>query len=133
MTYQPFAWIEGKWIKKPWVLSDNPVSTYRDYSPTFTHEFRESVRDAFDRKCVECGKPENGYRLDVHHVGCDKKDHCDDPRAHFVALCRSCHMKAHRAKDVKVSHFMEIINAKCGTIGGKCMKHDHTDNGEVQA
>jgi len=68
--------------------------SFEPYCIKFNNEFKERVREFFGRKCVECGAPENGKKLCVHHVNF-KKDTCCTPEVPrlFVALCTSCHGK----------------------------------------
>ncbi len=43
-------------------------ASFEPYCPKFNHEFRERVREFFDRTCLICGKTESedGRRLNVH-------------------------------------------------------------------
>lgn len=67
------------------------------YCSLFDEEFKERVREFFNRCCYVCGKSEkeNGRKLDVHHVNYDKMVCCNDVKPLFVPLCHSCHGKTH--------------------------------------
>lgn len=69
--------------------------TSKAYCPKFNDDYRESIRDKFDRKCFLCGKSEqeNKVKLSVHHVNYDKDCGCNGSRCACVPLCMSCHMK----------------------------------------
>ncbi len=91
--------------------------SFEPYCEKFTREFKERVREFFGRTCVECGTPENGQKLDVHHVNFDKSSCCSDAAPLFVALCRTCHMKTNYNRDYWENHFTEIIMTQ---FNGKC-------------
>ena len=67
--------------------------SFEPYCILFNNEFKERVRDYFNRCCYVCGKNEidNKAKLCVHHVTYNKETCCDDSRPLFVPLCRSCH------------------------------------------
>lgn len=69
--------------------------SFDPYCIKFTKEFKERVREFFDRKCYVCGKSEEGLgrKLDIHHVNYDKMVCCNNVKPLFVPLCRSCHSK----------------------------------------
>jgi hypothetical protein len=48
------------------------------YCEKYTPELRERVRAWFGYMCIECGTPQNGKRLSVHHVWYNKKLCCDN-------------------------------------------------------
>jgi len=50
---------------------------YPLYCEKFNAEFRERVRAYFGYVCPECGTPQNGRKLAVHHVNYNKKSCCD--------------------------------------------------------
>lgn len=54
--------------------------SFEPYCILFTKEFKERVREYWDRKCVLCDKTEleNGRKLNVHHVTYNKESCCDD-------------------------------------------------------
>lgn len=80
----------------------NGGTSFLPYCPKFNENFREYVRDKFNRVCFLCGKTEkeNGKKLSVHHVNYSKKCLCDeDESCQFVPLCISCHAKTHRNRE----------------------------------
>jgi hypothetical protein len=64
-----------------------------EYCSKFNNEFREYVRNKFDRECFLCGIPENGRRLSVHHIDYNRNSICNGKEWAFVPLCVSCHIK----------------------------------------
>lgn len=91
--------------------------SYEPYCPKFNNEFKERVRAFFGHKCVECGAPQNGKLLAVHHVNFNKKACCDNSIPLFVPLCASCHSKTNTHRDHWQEHFTTLINEK---YGGQC-------------
>ena len=91
--------------------------SFEPYCPKFNNEFRERVRAFFGYQCVECGTPQNGKLLAVHHVNFNKGTCCDNSIPLFVALCDSCHGKTGHNRPYWQEHFTKIINEK---YGGKC-------------
>lgn len=69
--------------------------SFEPYCILFNDEFKERVREYWNRKCVLCNKDEkeNGKRLSVHHVTYNKETCCDKSIPLFVPLCLSCHAK----------------------------------------
>lgn len=69
--------------------------SFEPYCEKFDKDFKERVRNFFDRKCYVCGmnEIENGRKLDIHHVNYDKMVCCNDVKPLFVPLCKSCHAK----------------------------------------
>lgn len=67
--------------------------SFEPYCAKFNEEFKERVRNFFDRKCMLCGKEEDGKKLSVHHVSYDKKVCCNEGIPMFLPLCVSCHTK----------------------------------------
>ena len=107
--------------------------SFEPYCPKFNREFKERVRAFFGYKCVECGTPQNGEKLSVHHVNFNKKTCCDNSIPLFVTLCRNCHMKTNHNRPYWEQHFTSLINDK---YGGKCylpreVPRDHV-NGTAQ-
>ena len=91
--------------------------SFEPYCPKFTNEFKERVRAFFGHRCVECGAPQNGERLSIHHVNFNKKTCCDNSFPMFVALCRNCHSKTNHNREHWQQHFTEMVNRD---YGGKC-------------
>lgn len=69
--------------------------SFEPYCPLFNEEFKERVREFWDRKCGLCGKKEinNGKKLNVHHVQYDKDTCCNNTLPLFIPLCNRCHTK----------------------------------------
>ena len=68
--------------------------TIKRYCEKWNNTLKEGIRDEFGRKCVLCGKPENGRKLSVHHCDYNKMQGCGKNRAwNLVAMCQSCHAK----------------------------------------
>lgn len=91
--------------------------SFEPYCVKFNKEFKERVRAFFRYKCLECGEPQNGEKLAIHHVNFNKKTCCDNSTPMFVPLCNSCHGKTGRNREYWRQHFTEIINRD---YGGKC-------------
>jgi hypothetical protein len=91
--------------------------SYEPYCVLFNDEFKERVRKFFGYICVECGKPQNGERLHIHHVNFDKQSCCNDTTPLFVPLCRSCHGRTQGNRQYWERHFTDMINLR---YGGKC-------------
>lgn len=114
-------------------------TSFEPYCILFNEEFRERVREFWDRKCVICGKTEteqmnemknNGkvpFRLSVHHVTYDKDTCCDDSAPLFVALCVSHHSKTNFNEEYWQNEIKRIIYSK--SIDGKCFyTKEETEN-----
>lgn len=69
--------------------------SFEPYCSKFNTEFKEKIREKFNRKCFLCGisEEENNRKLSVHHVNYDKQCLCNDTKCEFVPLCVSCHNK----------------------------------------
>lgn len=83
--------------------------SFEPYCPKFNREFKERVRNFFGRACVECGTPERGKKLHVHHVNFNKMSCCDGTEPLFVPLCVSCHSKTQKDRDYWEEHFTNMI------------------------
>ena len=79
----------------------NGGNSFEPYCYLFNKEFKEKVRDKFNRKCFICGKSEeeNGKKLSVHHINYNKNCLCDDSNCLFVPLCNSCHSKTNKSRE----------------------------------
>jgi hypothetical protein len=88
------------------------------YCDKFNEEFKERVRAYRGYICFECGKPQNGKALHVHHVHYDKKMCCNGSPRDCVPLCKSCHGHTQKNRDYWEDHFTELIYAYDPT--GKC-------------
>lgn len=91
--------------------------SFEPYCPKFNKEFKERVRAFFGYECVECHTPQNGRKLDVHHINYNKMMCCNDVKPLFVALCRSHNSLANKNREYWEQHFTQIINEQ---YGGKC-------------
>lgn len=86
--------------------------SFEPYCVKFNDEFKERVRAFFGHVCQLCRKPQNGKKLDVHHVNFDKMTCCNDVKPLFVPLCHSCHMKTNFNRKYYEQHFEEVIMTK---------------------
>lgn len=96
---------------KEFLASHGFLRSFEPYCPKFNKTFKERVRAYFGYECIECGTPQNGYKLHVHHVHYNKLSCCDPnvPKM-FVPLCRSCHTKTnHGNRDEWRQHFEQLI------------------------
>ena len=68
---------------------------FKPYCPLFNNDFKERVRDFWDRKCGISGiaESENGQRLSVHHVNYEKMVCCNQTLPIFIPLCKKYHTK----------------------------------------
>lgn len=85
--------------------------SFEPYCPKFNNEFKERVRAFFGYQCVECGTPQNGKKLHVHHVNFRKDSCCaEDVIPLFVSLCPSCHSKTNTNRVFWEWWFTEMID-----------------------
>lgn len=91
--------------------------SFEPYCQKFNNEFKERVRAFFGYHCIECGTPQNGRKLHVHHVNFNKMTCCDSSPPLFVPLCISCHMKTNGDREYWENHFTEMIMTK---FDGRC-------------
>jgi len=76
-------------------------TSFEPYCHKFNNEFKEYIRNKFNRKCFLCGKNESDnitksgktFKLSIHHVDYDKVDICNGKSWPFVPLCIFCHNK----------------------------------------
>lgn len=85
--------------------------SYEPYCSKFNDEFKETIREQFNRKCFICNKSEteNKEKLSVHHVNYNKNCLCDDSKCKFVPLCRSCHAKTTNNRQYWKEYFQSKI------------------------
>lgn len=97
----------------------NGGSSFEPYCPKFNEEFKNRVRAFFNYQCAECGSPQNGKKLAVHHVNFNKQTCCDGSIPMFIPLCQACHAKTSPTKKREYwnKHFTEIIE---NYYSGKC-------------
>ena len=91
--------------------------SFEPYCTKFNDSFKERVRAFFGHICVECGTPQNGEKLHVHHCNFNKMSCCDSTIPLFVPLCRSCHTKTGFNREYWEMHFTGIIESY---YQGKC-------------
>lgn len=86
-------------------------ASLEDYGGQFTLGLKEQIRDRDNRRCCECGCPEEELeeRLSVHHVDEDKKNNNHD---NLISLCRACHSKVHWGKKDWATYFRKILKEK---------------------
>lgn len=86
--------------------------SFEPYCIFFNDEFRERVREYFNRCCYVCGKneTENNQRLSVHHVTYNKETCCDDSKPLFVPLCQTCHAKTNFDREYWQEFFTISLN-----------------------
>lgn len=91
--------------------------SFGKYCPKFNEEFKEKIREKYNRKCFLCSKTEveNGRKLGVHHVNYDKKCLCVDIECEFVPLCVNCHMKTNG----KRIHWEAVITGMLNNPSGQ--------------
>jgi hypothetical protein len=88
------------------------------YCEKFNENLKERVRAFFGYRCVECGAPQSGRKLHVHHVHYNKKMCCDGTPRSLVPLCHKCHSKTTAGdRAYWSSHFQEMIDMY---YGGRC-------------
>lgn len=84
--------------------------SFEPYCPLFNKEFKERVRDFWNRKCGLCGKDEKDkHKLCVHHVNYDKKVCCNTTPPLFIPLCTGCHNKTHHKRNYWEEYFTNYI------------------------
>ena len=114
------AWADPE-KKAKRILEHNPNwqggISFEPYCPKFNNEFKERVRSFFGYQCVECGTPQNGIKLCVHHVNFNKQSCCDGTLPLFVPLCTSCHSKTSGNRQYWEDHFTTLIKTY---YEGKC-------------
>jgi len=91
------------------------------YCKKFNNEFKERVRDFFERICFLCGKTEveNNRKLDVHHVTYDKKICCNNKISFFVPFCRCCHVMTNGNRSFWENYLTDILLSE---YGGQCFE-----------
>lgn len=86
------------------------------YCELWNENLRERCRTYFNHTCVECGTPQNGRKLAIHHVHYNKKSCCDGSPRDLVALCTDCHGATNHNRGYWEQHFTEMLH---GYYGGK--------------
>ena len=79
---------------------DNPQwrggSSFKPYCIKFNREFKERIRDKFNRKCFVCGGVEDVRKHHVHHIDYNKNAICNGKEWAFVPLCIRHHAKSNQ-------------------------------------
>lgn len=75
--------------------------SFEPYCSKFNFEFKERVREFWNRKCGICSKTEkeNGIRLSVHHCNYEKMVCCNNVAPLFITTCKSCHAKTNNNRE----------------------------------
>lgn len=76
------AWLGGK--------------SFGAYNINWTKTLKISIRERDNYICKMCGKQQENYALDVHHIDYDKKN-CNPKN--LITLCRKCHSKTNFNRD----------------------------------
>lgn len=79
------------------------------YCPRWTADLRERCRAYWNYTCFECGTPQNGKKLDVHHIHYNKKMLCDGSPQDVIPLCRGCHVKTNTDREYWERYFTELL------------------------
>lgn len=65
--------------------------SFEPYCPKFNEALKEKIRNQYNRVCQKCYEPENGRKLDVHHINFDKQSGCFGKPWNLIPLHHSCH------------------------------------------
>lgn len=86
--------------------------SFEPYCNKFNETLKEQIRSRDTRSCQLCGKsePDNGRKLDVHHIHYDKENCKPD----LIALCLSCNSKVNFNRDYYEELFMNKLTQKDG-------------------
>jgi len=60
------------------------------YCFKFNRNLKETIRNAFNRRCLICGTSESDRKLDVHHIDYNKMQGCGHSW-NLVPVCNKCH------------------------------------------
>jgi transposase len=69
------------------------------YSPDFTKQLREQIRQRDGYTCQNCGRHRGvleSHLLDVHHIDYDKEN---TNQKNLITLCKGCHMRANNNRE----------------------------------
>jgi len=104
--------------------------SYEPYCIKFNKDFKERVREYWNRKCALCDKTEKEqidemkregkrvFQLSIHHVNYNKDTCCDNSVPLFVPLCMICHSKTNFNEEYWQKEFTRIIYNR--NVNGKC-------------
>jgi hypothetical protein len=88
------------------------------YCEKYNENLRRRVRAYFGHRCFECGMPQLGINLSIHHVHYNKKTCCDGSPNDLVPLCLACHAATNTNRDYWEKHFTHMLYS--GNPSGKC-------------
>ncbi len=72
--------------------------SFGKYCKLFNNEFKEYVRNKFNRSCYLYGDIESNRKHHVHHIDYNKNSICNGKEWAFVPLCQHCHLKTNQHK-----------------------------------
>ena len=75
--------------------------SFEPYSPAFTKELKQAIRQRDNYTCAICGKYP---AFDCHHIDYDKEN-CEPEN--LITLCRGCHAKTNQNRDYWTQYFKE--------------------------
>jgi 5-methylcytosine-specific restriction endonuclease McrA len=78
------------------------------YPNYWTETLRRSIRERDCRTCQICGKIQEDYDFDIHHIDYDKNN--GDPR-NLITLCRNCHLKTN-GKDKNRNYWLNYFKER---------------------
>jgi hypothetical protein len=91
--------------------------SFEPYCILFNNEFKERVRNFWDRKCGISGVKEKEEKLSVHHVNYDKQSCCNTTVPLFIPLSRKYHIKTNNNRDyweeMLTNYIMIWFNGEC--------------------
>lgn len=100
----------SKLFSRKYSLEGNPNwrggSSFEPYPTDFNSELKLRIRERDSFICQECGEPEDGKSLHVHHIDYDKMN-CEE--RNLITLCEICHTKTNFNREYWQTHFMEKL------------------------
>lgn len=74
------------------------------YHPSWSREYKESIRKEYNHTCQICGKTKTELQedLSVHHIDYDKQN-CT--KENLTVLCKSCHCKTNYNRSFWINYF----------------------------
>ena len=93
--------------------------SFEPYCILFNEEFKERVREFWDRECGICkiSEQENGEKLSVHHITYDKETCCNTTIPLFIPSCKKCHSKTNYNRNYweenLTNYIMIWFNGEC--------------------
>lgn len=79
------------------------------YPFEFNKILKEEIRKRDEYQCQLCFIPQNGHKLDVHHIDYNKYNL---NKNNLISLCRSCHLKTNQKREYYAEYFKLLINPK---------------------